>query len=101
MLQRWQAVGSIVFDLTGPRLQHQTSTSTEKRVAAQRDGRLFCFHAKLFFIAYAAKPFKCNKKFISSKLLIKEILKFCFSNKHLISVSKSLFFFISTSLSIH
>ena len=61
MLKRWQAVGSIVFDLTGPGLEPQTSTSTEERVAAQRDGRLFCFLAKLFFIAYVAKPFKCNK----------------------------------------
>ena len=34
MSQRWRAVVNIVFDLTGPRFEHQTSRSKDELVAA-------------------------------------------------------------------
>ena len=36
MLQRWRAVGNIVFDLIGPRFEPQTSRYRDERVTAHR-----------------------------------------------------------------
>ena len=39
MLQRWQAVGNTVFDLTGPGFQPQSSRSRDERVTTRPAGR--------------------------------------------------------------
>ena len=39
MLQRWQAVGNTVFDLTGLRFEPQTFLFSDERVAAQPTGQ--------------------------------------------------------------
>ena len=38
MLQRWQAIGNTVLDLTGQRFEPHTSHSRDKRVAARPTG---------------------------------------------------------------
>ena len=38
MLQRWQAVGSTVSDLSGPRFEPQTSRSRNERIIARPSG---------------------------------------------------------------
>ena len=43
MLQRWQAVGNTVSDLTGPRFEPQTSRSRDEDVTARPTG-----HHKVF-----------------------------------------------------
>ena len=48
MLQRWRAVGNIVPDLTGPRLELQTSRSKDKRGTAQPTGRSVCYYQYYF-----------------------------------------------------
>ena len=40
MPQEWRAVGNILFDLTGPRFEPQTSHSKDKHVTAQPTGQL-------------------------------------------------------------
>ena len=37
--QRWQAVGTAVFDFTGPRFEPQTSRSRDERVTAPPTGQ--------------------------------------------------------------
>ena len=39
-MQRWQAVGNLVPDLAGPKVEPQTSRSREKRLTAPPTGRL-------------------------------------------------------------
>ena len=43
MLQRWRAVGNTVADLTGPKLEPQTSRSGDERVATRPTGRWYLF----------------------------------------------------------
>ena len=39
MLQRWQAVGKTVSDLTGPRFEPPTSRSRDERITARPTGQ--------------------------------------------------------------
>ena len=41
MSQRWRAVGNTMSDLTGPRFEHQTSRSKDKRVTVRPTGRSY------------------------------------------------------------
>ena len=60
MLQRWQAVGNTVSDLTGPRFKLQTSRSRDERVSARPTGLCTLFTiAKIWLFGY--DKILCNR----------------------------------------